>query len=196
MLEPCEQRKYTRASRDHEKHNRSQHDAKRIPNPEAGDGTQGGPETLIRVTIRLHKPSKTTKGYSKNSHETCKRFPSLAALIQTTYTDTLPKRAGGCWPEALWYIIAPRHWYMECHGDLVHHSLVKYWRKWDEVGTKLVRGLTIAVRNLSKLLRDTVPKWSNIDPVWPTHTPGGAKRRRGGFCSLMVYMWSLRDCIS
>jgi len=34
-------------------------------------------------------------------------------------------------------------YYMECHGDLVRHSLLKYW---DEVGTKLAQSLTIAVR--------------------------------------------------
>ena len=44
--------------------------------------------------------------------------------------------------------------YMECHGDLVRRYLVKYW---DEVGTKLVRSFTIAVRNLSKFLRNTIP---------------------------------------
>jgi len=73
-------------------------------------------------------------------------------------------------------------YYLECHGDLVRHSLLKYWdevgRSWDEVRTKLVRSLTIAVRCLSKFLRNTIPQWSNIDPLWPNTPLGGASRRR------------------
>ena len=39
--------------------------------------------------------------------------------------------------------------YLECHGDLLRCFLPKYWdevgRSWDEVGTKLLLRLTIAV---------------------------------------------------
>lgn len=34
------------------------------------------------------------------------------------------------------------------------------------IGTKLVRCWTIAVRNLLKFLRNTIPTWSNIDHQW------------------------------
>ena len=52
------------------------------------------------------------------------------------------------------------------------------------IRTKLVRSLTIAVRTLSNILRNTIPKWSNIDHKWANTPPGGAWRRRGVYLAI------------
>jgi len=54
------------------------------------------------------------------------------------------------------------------------------------LGTKLVRSSAMAVRYLSKFLRNTIPKWWNKDALlWHNSHPGGAKRCRGVY--LLTY---------
>jgi len=54
----------------------------------------------------------------------------------------------------------------------------------------------IVVRNLTNLVRNTISKWSNIDPKWENAPLGGASRRRGVYLVSKFYIWSLRGCIS
>jgi len=47
------------------------------------------------------------------------------------------------------------------------------------IWTKMVGSLTMAVRNLSKFPRNTIPKWSNKDHKWANTPLGGAQHHRG-----------------
>jgi len=64
------------------------------------------------------------------------------------------------------------------------------------IDVELVRSLTIMIRNLPNLVRNTIPKWSKIDPKWANAALGGASRRRGLYLVMKVYIWSVLDCIS
>jgi len=72
--------------------------------------------------------------------------------------------------------------YMECHwGPCTSFSCQILGRSWDEVGTKFDDCNT-----QNQFLRNSIPKWSNIDHKW-ADTPLGGER---------IYTCSLRVCIS
>jgi len=112
------------------------------------------------------------------------------------------KQLGFCKAIQRWPQADPRNVASSCAASLVIWNVMgtlyvilfsKIGTKWDEVGTKFVDCGTKSAEHSTKYNPEVIkyrPFMTN------THPSAALRAAEGCICSLMVYIWSLRECIS